>query len=158
MSLDEKISQLPAFTTPLDDDLIAIVDSVSGETKKIKYSDFIAGVGMTVNTSNGTYSHTNGTSEETVLELTANEDNTTVSYDVSLMAQTFTVRVKEKMDGSNYEIQSEKVFPTDFDANIEAIIINLLGKGRDQIITFQSGTAEGSNRDIPFSRRDEVAS
>ena len=110
--------------------------------------------GVLVTTSNGTYSHTNGTSEETVLEITNNQKTVTLAYDVSLMAQSFTIRIKEEMDGSNYEIQSESVFPADYDTNIESIVIELVGKGRDQIITFQSGTSEGAARNIPFSRRD----
>jgi len=112
------------------------------------------GGGMTVDTSTGTYNHPNATTEATVLELTDNSLDTTVSYDVSLLTQTTTIRVKEKMDGTTYEIQSERAWPTDFDPNVEAVVINLLGKGRDQIITFQSNVLEGSIKAIPWSRRD----
>lgn len=113
-------------------------------------------IGEPVNvvTSNGTYSHTTGTSEETALEILENLKDVTVAFDVSLMAQDFTIRIKEKMDGTNYEVQSQSLFPDDYDTGIESIVINLQGKGRDQIITFQSVITEGSDRDIPFSRRD----
>lgn len=113
-----------------------------------------ASKGYVVTTSTGTYVHANSTAEETVLEVTNNIQEIEVSYDISLLAQNTTIRVKEKMDGSTYEIQNENVFPTDYDANVESVVIQLFGKSRDQIITFQSGTLEGTTRDIPFSRRN----
>ena len=39
---DLKISQLQAHTTPIDNDLLAIVDTVVGETKKISVSNLLA--------------------------------------------------------------------------------------------------------------------
>jgi hypothetical protein len=112
-------------------------------------------VGGTVATvSNGTYVHANGTTEDTVVAITANEAIITIAYDVSLLTQNTTIRVKEEPDGTNPEIVSEVVFPTDFDTNVEIVEIELVGKGRDQIVTFQSGTSEGAARNIPWSRRD----
>ncbi len=110
--------------------------------------------GSVATTSNGTYAHANGTTEDTAISITANEADVTIAFDVSLLTQNTTIRVKEEVDGTTAEIQSEKVFPTDFDANVESVIVNLVGKGRDQVVTFQSGTSEGASRDIPWSRRD----
>ena len=112
-------------------------------------------VGGTVATvSNGTYVHANGTTEDTATSVTANEALIEIAYDVSLLAQNTTIRVKEEVDGVTPEIISEVVFPTDFDANVETIIVELVGRGRDQVVTFQSGTSEGAGRNIPWSRRD----
>ena len=111
---------------------------------------------MTVNFSNGTYSHPNGTAENTVLTVTTNQDRTTVSYDMSTLTQNTVIRVKEEVDGTTEEIISEKTWPTDFAANTQAAEIELIGKNRDQTITFQSTTAEGAIRAIPFARRDDV--
>jgi|32_taG_2_1085360.scaffolds.fasta_scaffold03731_10 hypothetical protein len=110
--------------------------------------------GSVATTSNGTYTHANGTTEDTAISITANEADVTIAFDVSLLTQNTTIRVKEEVDGTTAEIQSEKVFPTDFDTNVESVIVSLVGKGRDQVVTFQSGTSEGASRDIPWSRRD----
>jgi hypothetical protein len=114
------------------------------------------GVGGSVaSTSNGTYVHSNVTTEEDAITITANADKTVISMDMSLLAQTTTIRVYEEIDGTVAESFTEKVWPTDFEANTEAMEITLIGKGRDQKITFQSGTLEGATRNIPWARRDE---
>ena len=111
---------------------------------------------MTVNFSNGTYSHPNGTEGNTVLTGTTNQARTNVSYDMSTLTQNTVIRVKEEVDGRTEEIIAEKTWPTDFAANTQAAEIELIGKNRDQTITFQSVTAEGAIRSIPFARKDDV--
>lgn len=111
---------------------------------------------LEISTSNGTFVLANNTTEQDVTEITNNLDRVGIVYDVSLLTQNTTIRVKEKADGTNYEIVSEVVFPTDFDSGAENIEIELNGKNRDQKVTFQSGTAEGATRDIPFARVNEL--
>jgi len=114
--------------------------------------------GQSITTSNGTYNHPNGTSEQDVTEILNNIDRVSIVYDVSALTVTTTIRTYERTDGTNYEIVSEIDFPTDFDANVENIEIELIGKNRDQRVTFQSSMAEGAARSVPFSRVNELRS
>ena len=109
-------------------------------------------VSGSITTSNGTYVHPDGTTEQNVVEIVNNLNLVTITFDVSLLVQNTTVRVYEKTDGSNYELVDQAVFPTGFSTNVENIVFELNGKNRDQKITFQSGTGEGTTRDVPFSR------
>ena len=117
-------------------------------------SEVIAKVSVEI--TNGTYVHANGTTEDDVIEVTNNLNKVVISLDVSLLTQNTTIRTYEKIDGTNYELTSSAIFPTEFDTGAEAVRILLNGKNRDQKLTFQSGTSEGATRDIPFSRVDEV--
>ena len=150
------IDQLTAKPTDVEDsDFIEIISE--GTTYKVDITALFLNRGLAVTTSNGTYVHSNGTTEDDVVELTANKDRVEYVYDVSLLTQNTTIRVYEKVDGTNYQPPTEKIFPTDFEPNVEAVTIELVGHGRDQKITFQSGTGEGTDRNIPFNKRTEVA-
>ena len=115
------------------------------------------GGGISVATDNGTHSHTNGTTEQDVIEETANEDFVYVSFDMTELTQNMIVRVYEKVNGTDYEIQVEQTFPTNWPANVESIEYELAGKGRDQKITMESVVAEGAARDVHWARRTESA-
>lgn len=43
--MSKKITELPLYTTPQDDDVVPIVDILSGTTKKVKFSEFGLGTG-----------------------------------------------------------------------------------------------------------------
>lgn len=103
-----------------------------------------------ITTANGTYSHPSGTSEQDVLEFLDNDENIEVTFDMTLLTQDTTVRVKNKTDGITYRLVKSAIYPTNFDgANV---VITLNGKARDMKITFQSAIAEGAIRAIPHSR------
>ena len=103
-----------------------------------------------------TYSNPNATAENTVFIDTINQAQPTLSTDMSTLTQNPALRVKEEVDGKTEEIISEKTWPTVFTANTQAAEIELIGKTIDQTISFQSVTAEGAIRAIPFARRDDV--
>ena len=104
----------------------------------------------------GTHSHGNNTNEQDVIEIIANVKNVEVSLDMINLVQNTTIRVYEKVDGSTYRSMSQKVFPTDFPTNAKVVVINLNGKEIDQKITFQSGTVEGSTKNVPHARVEEI--
>jgi len=100
----------------------------------------------------GTYSHANNTNEQTVSEYLALVGDIEISLDMNNLAQNTTIRLYEKVDGTNYRNASEKIFPTDFPSNIKVVIINIIGKSRDAKITFQSGTGEGSSKNVAYAQ------
>ena len=104
----------------------------------------------------GTYAHPNATSESDALVILGNINNVEVSFDMINITQDTTIRVFEKVDDTNYRPVSEKLWPTDFPANAEDIVVNLNGKDIDQKITFQSLVLEGSIKNVPHARVEEL--
>jgi len=119
------------------------------------YTEYV-GATKNVNVFKGTYPHPNDTSENDAMVILASKNNIEVSFDMINLAQTTTVRVYEKVDDATYRPASEKVYPTDFPANVDDMVINLNGKDVDMKITFQSGTAEGSVKNVPHARVEEL--
>lgn len=102
----------------------------------------------------GTFNKVDDLLEQDLLEILANQDEVTVSLDGVNLTQKTKFRIKEKVDGTTYELVQEANFPKDFDGN--AISLSFDGKGQDQKITVQSIVLEGAVRAIPFSRVDVV--
>lgn len=107
-----------------------------------------------ITTANGTFVLANNTDEQDVLEFTTNDEEIEITLDNVLLTQTTTIRVYGKTDGTTYRLIQSQIFPADFDG--DNVVIALNGKGRDQKITYQSGTAEGATRDIPHARVEEL--
>jgi len=95
------------------------------------------------------HTHADNTNLQTIKEFTANNDDIELVLDGTTWAQSTTITVQEKTDGTNYRIVSSAVFPTDFDG--PNVIVRFNGKGLDQKVTAQSGTGEGAARNIPFN-------
>ena len=104
--------------------------------------------------SSGTFIHADLTTEQDVLEFLLNDELIEVKLDLGLLTQTTTVRVREKTDGTTYEIVQSAAFPADFDGDI--VILTLNGAGQDMKITLQSAVLEGATRNIPHSRIEEL--
>lgn len=99
----------------------------------------------------GTYSHSNLTTEQDVLIFTRLKKNIEVSFTMTNLVQNTTLRVYEKNDDATYEISAETIYPTDY-GNEKNALMELIGKGVDTKITFQSGTLEGSAKNVPHAR------
>lgn len=106
-----------------------------------------------VTTDNGTYSHPNDTNENEVLVIAASKYEAKVALDLNTLTQTATIRTYEQVDGATYRLVDTAIFPTDFPANIKAIITEFAGDNRQKRITMQSSVAEGAIRSIPYARK-----
>lgn len=102
------------------------------------------------------FTHPNTTVETNLVEHLNLEELIDHHFDFSNLLQITTLRVFEKIDGSNYRQISEKVFPTDYETGTQGVVIILDGSGQDMKITLQSSIAEGSAKNIPGSVRDEI--
>lgn len=107
-------------------------------------------------TTNGTYNHANNTNEQDALEVIAGILPEDVSFDCNALAQTTTIRIYEKVDGATYRLVNTVVYPTDVPTNVKVVPVTWKPKGRDVKVTFQSGTAEGAARSVPYCRRTGV--
>lgn len=102
------------------------------------------------------FSHPNTTVETDLVEHLNLEELIDHHLDFSNLAQITTIRVFEKIDGSNYRQISQKVFPTDYEIGTLGVVIILDGSGQDMKITLESSIAEGSAKNIFGSIRDEI--
>jgi len=110
---------------------------------------------VTGDITNSTYSHVAGTTEDDFLVFTADIQDIFIEFDVSgYTVGTLTVREYVQTDGSNYRQASERVFPTDFDSNVEAIIMSHHQKNNAYKITLQKSDSTGVS--VPY--RYEVVS
>lgn len=111
-------------------------------------------VSIRIITANGTFALPNGVTEVDILEFLGTDDKITVSMDFSNLVNKIKIRIKEKVDGINYRLTQSAIFPDDFDGDQGNLTID--GKGRDTKITLQSLTAEGSVKNIPHARVEEL--
>jgi hypothetical protein len=111
------------------------------------------GVAKDVTLGDADHSQLANTNEQTLKEFTANNDTIHLTIDAGLLLQETTVKIYEKTDGTNYEIISQAVFPTDFDGDLVTIELN--GKGLDEKITLTSGTAEAGTITVPYNWVEE---
>lgn len=102
----------------------------------------------------GTYAHPSGVTEQDAIVLAGIDEKLEIVFDCVNLLQITTIRIYEKTDGTNYRLNESAAYPTDFvDKNV---IVKINGKGRDAKITFQSSVAEGSSKDVPWARVDEL--
>lgn len=142
--------QNDAMSSPTADSLMAKINTNLDETVS-------AAKTKKVTKTTGTFAHANNTNEQDVLEFTTLDELVTVSLDMTNLAQTTTVRVYDKVDGTNYKKIIQNAYPTDY-TNLSVVELKLDGKGRDMKITFQSGTGEGSSKNVPHARIEELRS
>ena len=111
---------------------------------------------IAVSFSDGTHNHANNTDEQDITDLIflANKDKIEVAFDFTNLVNNTTLRIYEKIKGGTYIEQTAAVYPTDFSA--KGGRFELVGKGHDQKITIQSGTAEGSIKDVDYDIVTEV--
>lgn len=105
-------------------------------------------------TANGTFILPDGITEVDLLEFNATDDRITVSMDFSNLIQKIKIRIYEKVDGITYRLAQSATFPNNFDGDQANVTLD--GKGRDLKLTLQSLVAEGSVRNIPHARVEEV--
>ncbi len=109
---------------------------------------------LRVVTGNGNFNLPNGVTEVDLLEFLQTDDRITVSMDFINIAEKLKIRIKEKVDGTNYRLAQSSVYPDDFDGAQANLTLD--GKGRDLKLTLQSLTAEGSIKIIPHARVEEI--
>lgn len=100
----------------------------------------------------GSYTHSTGTAEQTVLTLTPVANNIVkgIWFDFTNLTQTCTIRIKYQIDGTNFRtFQTSTWIVADEDGVlIDGDIPVAVSKGLR--VTFQSGTTEGVSRSIPY--------
>jgi hypothetical protein len=99
----------------------------------------------------GTYAHQNNTNEQDAIVFAAGKIPATVSFDMNNLAQSTTVRIYEQVDGANYRLLNSAVFPTDYPAGVKVVEVSFTRKNRACKVTFQSGTGEGSSKNVPYA-------
>ena len=98
----------------------------------------------------GTYSFSSNTSEQTALTITNTEITNidSILLDLNALTKNVTIKVYIKADGTNYRLTDSFLWtPIDEDC----VIINPIIHDSDIKITLQSIVAEGSSRSIPYS-------
>lgn len=102
-----------------------------------------------------TFSHPNTTTETDLVEFTLVTQNIGISLDMINFTQDTTIRVFEKIDGTNYRQRPSKIYPTDYSTGQIGIEVILDGRGRDMKITLESAVVEGGATSIPAVIRTE---
>jgi len=98
----------------------------------------------------GTYAHTNGTTENDALVITLTNITKVdaLLFDLVNLTKTSTVRVYIKVDGTNYRLAEPYLWTI---SDPDALVINLPKHNHDMKVTLQSDVAEGASRNIPYS-------
>jgi len=102
------------------------------------------------------FTHPNNTDENLLVEHLNITEIDYHHFDFSNLTQVTTIRAFERIDGINYRLLASRVFPDDYEAGVETVIVVLNGSGNDMKITLQSSIAEGSAKVIPGNVRDDI--
>jgi hypothetical protein len=113
-------------------------------------------IGQVNSFTTGTYAHAVGTTEDDVKEFLLLQNPIEITFDMSGLLQTTTVKIYEKVDGTNYRLLTNQAYPTDFETSVDGMTITLLGKNRDMKITFQSGTNEAGIIDVEWNQVETI--
>ena len=121
------------------------------------YKNFPGGIVEIVKaeSGSGTHAHADNTDEQTVKEfaLTVLTNIKGFRLDLSNLTQSATVRIYEKIDGTNYrEIDSLEWTTADRDG----VAIGEIESDKYVKVTLQSGTGEGASRNVPYRYTQEV--
>jgi hypothetical protein len=139
--------------------ILIIEEMVSGGVCKLTYyrnNVKLREIGDCPTVTSGTFALPNGTTEQTIIELTP----TVVTYlynfwlDLNALTQNCTIRVYSKIDGTNYrEIEPMTLSNIDYSLGLvlKEQMISTAWK-----ITIQSTVAEGASRSIPYRYFTEV--
>lgn len=149
--IDAAISTRSTFATA---DLTTVLDARDLTATRMsaifRYADGTVGA---VTTTGATFTYADNATEQDVLELNALTSHSWVSLDINALTQGATIRVYNKVDGTNYRLVDTLDTLTDLPANAKDIDIILYGKGTAQKITIQRQVAEGAARSIPYRYR-----
>jgi hypothetical protein len=137
---------------------ILIIEDYHGHRTYYRNNQKLREVGDCPVVASGTHTHTNDTSEQTVVELTPSVVTKlhNLYLDVNALTQAFTIKVYSKVDGTNYrEIKSmrlENATAADGPAFcLKEQMVNTAWK-----ITLTSLVAEGASRGVPYRYFTEV--
>ena len=109
--------------------------------------DNLAGVETT-----GTHSHTSGTSEQNVVEITPSElkKYEVLILDLNALAQNTNIKIYIAVDGTNYRLVNVSTFPTDYPTNAKGVPIELYPMSVKWKVSLTSAVAEGASRDVAY--------
>ena len=119
--------------------LVSYLSSIKTETDKLKNT-----------VSAAVYAHPNSIAEQDAYVFAAAIQKVSIRFDMSGLAQKTTVREKEQVDGANYRGISAKVFPDEFDAGAQEVVIDYVQANALYKITFQSAVLEGGVVNVPY--------
>ena len=103
-----------------------------------------------------TYSHPDTTTETDLVEYTGLKNYIVTNLDMSNFGESTTVRVYDKVDGTNYRQVSQKIYPDDYETGTEVATFVLDGAGQDMKVTLQSAVAEGGATSVPADIRSTI--
>jgi len=97
----------------------------------------------------GTYAHPSGTDEQDAITLTiaSRTKINNICLDLTTLTQNCTIRVKAKVDGTNYREIDSLDWTT---ADRDGVIISEFVSDVDVKISIQSAISEGASRNIPY--------
>ena len=98
----------------------------------------------------GTHSHTSGTTEQDVFELTSTQNNVIkgVWLDLNELTQNMKIRAKYKIDGTTYRTFQTINWTTGMDDGV--LIEGEMPIDDDFKVTLQSTVTEGATRSVPY--------
>ena len=96
------------------------------------------------------YSQPNDVVEHDAIVVAAATQLVDIEIDVDALTQSNTIREYVQIDGANYRLITSKIYPTDFDPGVKAIVLSFPQKGQLYKITMQANVAEGAVRDVPY--------
>ena len=109
-----------------------------------------------VEDTSGTHTHADLTTEQTVLTISISSGIKVIRslrLDLYNLTQTTTIRVKEKIDGTNHRTIDSLVWDTTMDKGVP--IIDFYAS-KDIQVTLQSSVAEGASRSVPYRYKLET--
>jgi len=104
---------------------------------------------LTGNTTTGTHTHANDTTEQTAIDLTITSRRKihNIYLDLSALTQNCTIRVKVAIDGTTLRTVDTVTWTT---ADDDGVIIAPFTTDVDVRVTIQSAALEGAQRNIPY--------
>lgn len=135
---------------------ILITESYHGYLSFYRNNLKLREIGDCPTVTSGTFAFPNGTTEQTIIELTPSVVTYLYNFwlDLNALTQNCTIKVYSKIDGTNYR-EIEPMILSNIDYSLGLVLkeqmINTAWK-----ITIQSTVAEGASRNIPYRYFTEV--
>jgi hypothetical protein len=139
-AVEAAITSAHSATNGKIDTVDTVVDAI-----KTKTDDLIPNITPT----SGTYAHPSGTTEQDaiVLSISTRTKINNIYLDLTNLTQNCTIRVKAKIDGTNYREIDSLGWTT---ADRDGVIISEFVSDVAAKVTIQSAVAEGASRNIPY--------
>ena len=99
-----------------------------------------------------TKSHSNTTSDQVLISFSNLKNLVTLHMDMTLFTGDVTVKVFE----DTTDLLSTKIYPTDYDTDIDIIVVVLDGAGQDMNVTLNTPSEEGTSRNVVITSREET--